>query len=41
MGNGNGKVSLGNLKETEISIPPIGNYGKCVRLPKIPQQKMW
>ena len=24
---------------TEISIAPLGNYGKCVRFPKISQQK--
>ena len=32
---GNGQVSMGNSRETEISISPLGNYGKCVRFPKI------
>ena len=30
---------MGNLRETEISISPWGNYRKCVRLPKISATK--
>ena len=26
---------MGNLRETEISMAPLVNYGKCVRFPKI------
>ena len=32
---GNGQVSMGNLRETEISISPLENYGRCIRFPKI------
>ena len=32
---------MGNLRETEISISPLGNYGKLVRFPKISPTKMW
>ena len=37
---GNGQFSLGNWRETEISISPLGNYRKCVRFPKISPTKM-
>ena len=26
---------MGNLRESDISISPLGDYGKCVRFPKI------
>ena len=32
---GNGQVSPGKLKETEISISAMENYEKCVRFPRI------
>ena len=35
----NGQVSIGNLREMEISISPLGNYGNCVRFPKISATK--
>ena len=36
---GNGQVSKGNSRETEVSISPLGNYGNCVRFPKISQTR--
>ena len=36
---GNGQVSTGNLRETEISISHWGNYWKWVRFPKISPTK--
>ena len=35
---GKGRVSIGNLRETEISIFPFGNESVFL---KFPQQKMW
>ena len=36
---GNGQVSMGNSRETDISISPLGNYEKCFRFPKISPTK--
>ena len=36
---GNGQFSLGNLRETEISISPLESYRKCVCFPRIYQTK--
>ena len=36
---GNEQVSMGNLRETEISISPLGNCGKLVCFPKISPTK--
>ena len=32
---GNGQVSVGNSRETDISISPLRNHEECVRFPKI------
>ena len=38
---GNGQVSMGNWRETEISISSLVNYGKCIHFPNKKCGEIW